>query len=230
MIALRQNPTEKDLLAKHIRINVKKEGKLDLIIINEADHKLQQVFLYDVHVEEGAGINLGIFVKNGKFNKHIVQVYLENGAEFNTYGLMYNDVKGDTEIITKIVHQNPDSVSNQFILGMAGEESQTVFQGMTVLDTDSTGSEANIECGNLILAKGGRCHSKPDIYCDADEVYTAQGTFTEYINDDKIYYLQTKGLSYETAKSVLIKSFQDKVFDIIPYEDIREEVKDIFNC
>jgi Fe-S cluster assembly scaffold protein SufB len=189
LMVLRQSPTEKDLLAKHLKVNVKRDGKLDLIIINEADNKLQQIFLYDVHVEEGAGLNLGIFVKDGKFNKHIIQVYLENEAEFNAYGLMSNSVGGDTEIITKIVHQHPDSFSNQLILGIADKKSQTVFQGMTVLDKNCDGSEALIDCSNLILDEGGRCHSKPDIYVDCNQTSSSYSSTTECLNQDKIYYL-----------------------------------------
>jgi Fe-S cluster assembly scaffold protein SufB len=227
-MVLRQNPVEKDLLAKHLKISVKQESKLDLIILNEADKKLQQIFLYDIHVERGGGINFGIFVKDGKFNKHIVQVFLEEGAEFNTYGLMMNTVGGDTEIITKIIHQNVDTTSNQFIAGIAGEKSQTVFQGMAALDQDSEGSESHMECINLVIGEGGRCHAKPDIYMDCDNVESSHGCTTEHLNKDKIYYLQSKGVAYDVAQNEILENFQNRVFDIIPYSDIREEAKQLF--
>ncbi len=229
IMVLRQNPTERELLAKHLKIEVKTDAKLDLVILNEADKKLQQIFLYDIHVEEGAGINLGIFAKNGKFNKHIIQVYLEEGAEFNTYGLMNNLVGGDTEIITKVVHRHPNSSSNQFVVGISGKDSQTVFQGMTVLDSNSEGSEANIECLNLIADENGRCHSKPDIYSDCNHTRSSHGCITEHMNDDKIYYLQTKGFSYEDARSTIINSFQNKVLEIIPFDDVKEEARQMFS-
>lgn len=228
-MVLRQTPTEKDLLAKHIKIEVKQDAKLDLIIVNESDNKLQQIFLYDIHVFDNAGINLGIFVKNGKFNKHIIQVYLENNAEFNNYGLILNDVGGDTEVITKIVHQNNATSSNQFVMGMAGKESQTVYQAMTILDKGSEGSEANIEAINMIFGDKGRCYSKPDIYTDCEDVKSAHGCVTEYLNEEKIAYLQSKGFTIEKAKKIIVENFQNKVFDIIPYDDIKEEVKELFS-
>ena len=229
MMVLRQNPTERKLLAKHLKIDIKADAKLDLVILKVADSKLQQIFLYDIHLEVGAGINLGIFSKNGKFNKHIFQVYLEEGAEFNTYGLMSNSVNGDTEIITKVIHKHPNSASNQFIVGIADKNSQTVFQGMTVLDVDSQGSEANIECINLITGENGRCHSKPDVYSDCNNTRSSHGCVTEYISEDKIYYLQTKGLSYKAARTAIIDSVRNRVLDIIPFEDVREEARQLFS-
>jgi Fe-S cluster assembly scaffold protein SufB len=229
LMVLRQNPTENELLAKHIKIKLEQESKLDLIIINEANKKLQQIFLYDIHVEEGASINFGIFVKDGKFNKHIVQVYLEEGAEFNSYGLMMNSVGGDTEIITKVVHQHPSSTSHQLILGMADAKSQTVFQSVTALDENSHGSEAHIECANLILGEDGRCFSKPDIYSDCNDVRSSHGSMVDHLNADKIYYLQSKGLDYYQAKKTIISSFQEQTISIVPYEDIKEEIQQLFS-
>ena len=45
MMVLRQEPSEKELLAKHLKVVAKLESKLDLIILNEASAKLQQIFL-----------------------------------------------------------------------------------------------------------------------------------------------------------------------------------------
>ena len=131
-VVLRQIPTEKELLAKHLKIFVRSGATLDINILNEMEAELQQVFLYDVHLKPGAMLNLGIYAKNGKLNKHIVQVYQEEGSIFSSYGLIYNDCAGDTEVITKIMHQCANSVSSQMFLGIAGGESQTVFQSISV--------------------------------------------------------------------------------------------------
>lgn len=229
LMVLRQNPTEKNLLAKHLKINVQTDAKLDLIVINEADSKLQQIFLYDVHVNEGSSINFGIFAKNGKLNKHIIQVHLDAGAEFNSYGLILNHCGGDTEVITKIIHQNPDTISNQYIVGMAGKDSQTVFQALTVLTPDSQGSEVHIEGNNLVLGENARCHTKPDIYVDCEATHSSSGYATNYLDQDKIYYLQSKGIGYKKAVETMINGFQNQVLSIIAYDDIRDEIKQIYS-
>ena len=99
-VVLRQNPTEKELLAKHLKVIVQKGSMLEMTIINEVDANLQQVFLYDIHLKPGASLVFGIFAKNGKFNKHIVQVFQEEGSSFTAYGIASNESAGDTEIVT----------------------------------------------------------------------------------------------------------------------------------
>ena len=226
---LRQVPTDKALLAKHLKIESKTKSHLNLMVVNEADAKLQQVFLYDVHLREHSTINFGIFVKNGKFNKHIVQVFLEQGANFSIYGLMSNDVGGDIEIITKIIHQHNESTSRQLVLGRACENSQTVFQAMVVLDEGSEGSQANVESSNLITGAKGRCFSKPEIYANIDNVKYGIGSITENLDAEKIYYLQSKGLEPKEAINTVVESFQNQAIGLIPDDNLKEEVIQIFN-
>jgi Fe-S cluster assembly protein SufD len=229
LMVLRQDPTDKNLLAKHIKITSRPDSTLDLIIINDADDKLQQIFLYEVYLQENSIINFGVFAKGGKFNKHIIQVTLDEGANFSIYGLMANDVGGDTEIITKVVHQHHATSSRQFILGQAGNGSQTVFQGMVVLDEGSEGSDASVESINLTTGSKGRCHSKPEIYDNCGGVKSSIGKITQNLDAEKIYYLTTKGLDVKKAVQTVVNGFQSQVTNIVQFNDLKEEIQQIFN-
>jgi Fe-S cluster assembly scaffold protein SufB len=228
-IVLRQNPTDKGLVAKHIRIELKENSELDLTIINDLDNHLQQIFLYDIILNEGSSINFGIFAHGGKFNKHIIQVAQQAGSNFNAFGLIANTAGGDTELITKTIHQHPYSKSRQLILGRAGPRSQTVFQGMVILNENSIGGEASVENMNLITGPKGRCFSKPEIYTNCDGVKTQMGSITETLSEEKIYYLQARGLDPKTATNTIISSFQNQVIDLLSFDDLNAEVKQIFN-
>jgi Fe-S cluster assembly scaffold protein SufB len=229
LMVLRQDPTDKNLLAKHIKITSKPESHLDLVIINDADDKLQQIFLYDIHLQRDSIINFGIFAKGGKFNKHIIQVSIEEGAHFSVFGLMTNDVGGDTEIITKVIHQHNNTHSRQFILGKAGNGSQTVFQSIVVLDDGSEGSVASVESANLITGEKGRCYSKPEVYDNCENVKSSIGKITQHLDAEKIYYLQSRGLSIKKAVQTVVNGFQNQATSIVNYDDLKEEIQQIFN-
>ena len=228
LMVLRQTPTDKKLLAKHLNIKIREEAKLDLFIINEADSKLQQIFLYDIYVHKDGILNLGLFVKDGKLNKHILQIYLEEGASFAAYGVMSNGVGGDTEIITKTIHRNLETMSNQLFLGLAEGKSQTVFQGMVGLEEGSEGSEANVSSINLVTEAGGRCFAKPEIYSDCMDTTTNLTSNVETLDAEKIYYLQSRGVSAGQASAVITDSFKNQVFNLIPYNDLKQEIQQMY--
>jgi hypothetical protein len=229
LMVLRQDPNDKNLLAKHIKIDSKPRSQLDLVIINDAEDKLQQVFIYDIHLHEHSIINFGIFVKGGKFNKHIIQVTLDEGSNFSAFGLMENNVGGDTEIITKIVHQTHETSSRQFILGRSGDNSQTVFQAMVVQEEGGEGSEATVESMNLVTGVKGRCFSKPEIYANCDVAKSITSASVEHLTAEKIYYLQSRGIDPKTAAKTIIKGFQNQSISLLPYDDLRNEITEIFN-
>jgi Fe-S cluster assembly scaffold protein SufB len=227
-MTLRQNPTEKELLAKNIQIELREGSQLDMLILNEADKRLQQVCMYDIMLREGSILNLGVFIKDGKFNKHIIQIRMETGAVFSAFGLMTNDVGGDTEIITKIIHQHPQTQSRQLILGRSSDNSQTAYQSTVVLDKGSNGSEASVENMNLTIGDNCRCFSKPEIYADCNSVKSSIGSMTEKLDGEKIYYLQSRGLSPEKAVETVVKSFQNQVINLLNHEDLKQEVREVF--
>jgi Fe-S cluster assembly protein SufD len=227
-LVLRQNPIEKELLAKNINIHVKDDSTLELVVINDSTSKLQQIFLYNIILGSNSSINFGLFVKNGKFNKHILEVSQEEGSSFNCYGLMKNTVGGDTEIITKIVQNCPITQSSQLIIGISGVNSQTVFQGMSILDEGSTGSQSNIESNNLMLDNNSRCFSKPEIYINCEGVGSAHSSRIESLDLDKIYYLTTKGITKERATQILIEGYYNQAISLLPSNSLKEEVTSLF--
>jgi len=227
-VVLRQNPTEKELLAKHLRVQIQNDADLEMIIINEVDTDLQQVFLYDIHLKPGASISLGLFAKDGKLNKHIIQVVQEEGSTFSAYGLISNETGGDTEVITKVVHQGAGSSSSQLFLGLAGENSQTVFQGIAVAEPNAVGCEIIIENCNLVTGELGRCYSKPDTYINADFVTAGYASETETISLEKISYLQSRGISGVLAREIILSGFRNQAISLVSEENIRTEIKEIY--
>jgi Fe-S cluster assembly protein SufD len=228
-VVLRQNPTERELLAKHLKIQINKDASLEMMILNEVDKDLQQVFLYDIYLKSGSNLSLGLFAKDGKFNKHIVQVFQEDGSVFAAYGLVSNESGGDTEVITKIVHQGEDSESTQLFLGLAGENSQTVFQGIVVAEAESEYSNISIENGNLIIGSQGRCYSKPEIYVTTDFVSSTHGSETNTINLEKVMYLQSRGIPLDIARNMIISGFRSQVIDLVEDGHIRKEITDMYS-
>jgi len=228
-IILRQTPTEKGLYAKKLHIEVEAGALLNVVVLNDSHSSTEQVIFYDIHLHEGATLNFGIFAKNGKFNKHIIGVMQDSESTFNSYGIASNDVQGSTEIITKVVHAGFQSASNQTILGISGEGSQTVYQGMIVGEPNAIGCEIGIENVNLITGIGGRCFSKPETYIDTEFASVGFVSETITLGPEHLFYLQSRGLSEKDSKELITSGFKNQVLSFIPNETIQEEITTLFS-
>lgn len=228
-VVLRQSPTERDMLAKHIRIDVREGATLDLTIINEAADKMQQVFIYEIRVREGGIMQMGLFVKGGKLNKHMLEVTLDEGALFSAHGHMINETAGDCEVITKIEHRGNYTSSNQFFTAEAGEDSQTVFQSMVHVPKDAKMISVLIDNTNLITSETGQCQGVPEVYNNSSSARVRCIASTEFIDHERVYYLQTRGFTKSEAETLIKNSHRNVILDEIDNDEIREEILQLWS-
>lgn len=226
-IVLRQSPISVEMLANHLHVEAKDDSNLTLSVVNDSDEDIQHLYIYDIHVRENATLDLAIFARGGKLNKHIIQAIIEDGGSLIVTGLAENIVGGDTEIISKVAHHG-SSLSDQRVYTMAGNNSQTVFQGMALLDDGCNGSKAVIQNSNLTLDPTGKCFGKPETFVDSAEVSVACQTTTDCLDGEAAQYLTCRGFSDKESMRMLVEAFTDQIFDAITDRQLRNEIETIY--
>lgn len=227
-MVLRLTPTEPELLCKNLQIVSKDSSKLDLFIICDGGDSAQQVFLYTVTAEPNSILNIGVFVKDGKLNKHIFDCEGYENSTINIYGLADNSVGGSSEIIPKIFHAGPNVESNQLINCTSGKESRTVFQGYVRIVEGMEDSFTQITNSSLITDPTGQAFSTPQLLIDCGKVEASQSCDIGEFDKDQLWYLQTRGVSLEDAKKILITAHQDEILNFVRYQDLKDEIKEFF--
>jgi Fe-S cluster assembly scaffold protein SufB len=227
-VILRQTPSEYDLFAKHLTVNASSESQLDLVLINDAEPEMQQIFFYEMHVFDNAKLNIDIFIKGGKLNKHIIQIFLNDGASANLAGLVINTTGGDSEIITKILHQGHQSSSNQTVFCMSENASQTVFHSMTLVNEDADDCSVHIDNSNFILSANSRCFGKPEVFVAASGADVDYSYSTKHLDHGQINYLESKGIDEKTARKIIINGFSEQIFDYINAREYTEELRQMY--
>ena len=69
-------------------------------------------------------------------------------------------------------------------------------------------------------------NAKPELEIFADDVKCSHGTTTGQFDEEAIFYLQTRGISKESAKKLLIEAFADEVIDKVDSEELRIWIKE----
>jgi Fe-S cluster assembly scaffold protein SufB len=228
-LTLRQNPIERDLLARRINIHVETNAQLDLLIVNEIDPKMEQVFLYNIHLSPGSTLSMGVFARGGRLNKHMVQITQEEISGLALYGIIDNRCQGDTEIITKISQVGRSARSNQLFYMTSEHQSQTVLQTHVIANNSASESQIALESNGLQSTDCGRCYSKIDAIGYANQVSINRVSIIENINREKINYMQNRGFSPESARKMLVDNFTDQAMKMIADPVMRNELREMYN-
>ena len=138
---------------------------------------------------------------------HLVGEY----AESTLHGvyLTTNRQHQDNEIST--THAAPHCTSDQYYKGILSGRSRAVFSGKITVERGAQKTDANQKDLNLLLSHGAEVDTKPSLEIYADDVKCAHGATAGHVDEDTLFYLQSRGVDYDTAQAMLIRGFAAEI-------------------
>ena len=79
---------------------------------------------------------------------------------------------------------------------------------------------------NLLLSEGARSDAKPELKIFADDVKCAHGATVGELDEDALFYLQSRGIPTDRAKKLLIEAFIAEIFDGLTGETVCDHISD----
>ena len=77
---------------------------------------------------------------------------------------------------------------------------------------------------NILLSDDATIYSKPQLEIFADDVKCSHGATTGQLNPDEMFYLQSRGIGKENARTLLLYAYASDVIDSIKIDELREMV------
>lgn len=108
--------------------------------------------------------------------------------------------------------------------GAVMDRSVKVFRGNIYFEKGSSGSTGREGSFDILLDKTVRSHSIPTLFCDEDNVIGEHYASVGKIDESKLMYLMSRGLSEQRARKVIVESSFRPILDNIDHEDTRNEL------
>lgn len=121
---------------------------------------------------------------------------------------------------TVIDHEKPNCESNELYRGVLLDKSTGVFNGKVYVRQDAQKTNAYQSNGNILVSDLATINSKPELEIYADDVKCSHGSTTGQLDDEALYYLQTRGIPFESARRMLIEAFADDVVNKLVNSDL----------
>jgi len=144
----------------------------------------------------------------------------EARADVNGLYLAHNDQILDLHL--SMDHAEPHCESNQYVKGILNHKARGVFCGRVIVRQDAQKTDASQTNRNLLLSDTARVDTMPQLEIYADDVKCAHGATTGQIEDDALFYLQSRGLDRKAARDLLLFAFANEVVEKLPTEALRE--------
>jgi Fe-S cluster assembly protein SufD len=146
------------------------------------------------------------------------------GIECTLNGLYLTRGKQHVDNQTSIDHAQPHCSSRELYKGILDGKSSGVFNGKIVVRKDAQKTNARQTNKNLLLSDHALVNTKPQLQISADDVKCTHGATIGQLDDEALFYMRTRGMGEETARSLLTYAFASEVVAGIKVEALRSHV------
>ena len=126
---------------------------------------------------------------------------------------------------TVVRHAALATVSRQIFKDILAGHSHSEYSGLVHVHKAGQKSDSNQLNRNLLLSDDARTHSRPQLKIDADDVKCSHGSATGQLAPQELFYLRSRGLNAEEARTVLIKGFAEEVVDMVADARLRADIR-----
>ncbi len=131
------------------------------------------------------------------------------------------------EVRTTVNHLTDNTKSYQLIKSVLEESSKAVYQGKILVNSDAQKTDGYQLSKAILLNKESEFSAKPELEIYADDVKCSHGSASGSLNDDSIFYLMSRGLSYQQSRELLINGFLLDVVEKITDSEIKNLIKNM---
>ena len=244
-----------NLINSNISINLEKNSSLKIInlsnenSINSFSNNSQNIYLSDNAILKFYSLNyknntnMSYSFSNIDLNKnsHCEYFILSAGAKFlkNEINCSLNKDHGSIfingiinlesdnhhEIKTTVNHNEENCKSYQLIKCVLNDNSKGIYQGKIFVDSKAQKTDGYQLSRALLLNEDTEFNAKPELEIYADDVKCSHGSTSGNIDENSIFYLMSRGLTYKQSKQLLINGYVAEVVEKITDNDIKDFVK-----
>ena len=177
------------------------------------------------HLGRTSSYNTTAITLGAQLSRHDVNVTMDHeGAECWVDGLyiVSSDQHADTHSV--IDHRQPHCTSHQLYKGILHGNSRAVFNGKVFVRHGAQKTDAMQTNKNLLLSPEARVDTKPQLEIFADDVKCAHGAAVGQIDEEELFYLETRGIHAELGRNLLTYGFAAEVIQKISVDSIRAQL------
>ncbi len=140
------------------------------------------------------------------------------------HSLYFGDQNRKIDMNYVQTHQARESLSSLEARGVLLDHSQKVFKGTLDFIKGSTGSKGKEEEYTVLLSPTVRNRSTPLMLCGEDAVEGQHAVSTGKMDENKLFYLMSRGLSEIEAKKLIIEADFQPILNKIPVNELRDAI------
>lgn len=141
-----------------------------------------------------------------------------DGSKSSHFGIAFANAWQHTDTGAKVIHIGKNTSSEVTSKSLSKNGGTSVYRGLLDIRPSATGAVAKIDCDGLILDHFSRSDTIPDIRVSTPDALVAHEASVGKINPETVFYLQSRGIPENEAKTLVVRWFVSPLMKELPLE------------
>jgi len=182
-----------------------------------------------LHVESGRSANVSTqtFSLGAAIARHDVEgALVGEGSETTLNGLYLVRGRQVADYHMRVDHAAPHTTSHELFKGVLNDQGRGVFNGRIYVHQRAQKTDAKQTSRNLLLSRQAMVNANPQLEIFADDVRCTHGSTVGQLDELAIFYLRSRGIGYEAARSLLTYAFASDLIGRVKVPAVHEQLQE----
>ncbi|MBV8952181.1 MAG: Fe-S cluster assembly protein SufD [Actinobacteria bacterium] len=185
-----------------------------------------QLALQRAHIGRDATLRASAVALGGDYARLRSEARLDGeGADSDLLAVYFGDGDQTLDFRTLQDHVAPRTRSSLLFKGAVEERAHSVYSGLIHIRPQAQRSDAFQTNRNLVLTEGAGAESIPNLEIEANDVRCSHASTVGPIDEEQLYYLETRGVPPADAERLIVLGFFDDVFDRLSVPELVEPLR-----
>jgi len=143
--------------------------------------------------------------------------------------LNYAINSNNLDVLMLINHNESHTNSNTLAHAIAQDDACSSILGKIYVSGGIKQINSNLQIKNLVDSKSATCNSRPQLEIYSDDIKCSHGSTTGSLNNEAIYYMQTRGIEPKLAKQLLRMAFINHIVENIDIIELKDQIYTLLN-
>ena len=227
---LSSNNTGTSLQNSVSEILVEENANVDWTTFQAEEQSAGLINTTEAHVKQ-AGIFKTVTITLGaSLVRNNLNIVLDSpNCEAHLYGYYHPIHNQVFDNHTLVDHRFPRCESNELYKGVIDNKATAIFNGKVYVRKDAQKTNAYQSNKNILLSDEATINTKPQLEIYADDVKCSHGSSTGILDPEQVFYLRSRGISLDKARSLLLTAYASEIVEQIPHASLRESAAQLIS-
>jgi Fe-S cluster assembly protein SufD len=148
------------------------------------------------------------------------------GGDMAFRGILFSQAQEHFDVFAVDLHETGPSGGDVHWRGAAAGRSQASFEGLIRINPGAQQSHTYLQFHSMLLSADAKLDAIPSVLVSADDVSASHGGTVGELDELKIFYMQSRGLTRPAAVRVIVEGFFEPLIGQLEDESLERAIRE----